>query len=377
MYASLIKNNEVLPLNTLNSQIILDDKSYFDTLPFVSVIMPIFNESDSIKTSLGAVLTQVYPENRLQIIVVDGMSNDGTRQIVRELQKNHSNLLLIDNPGKIVSIAINRSLMYAYGDVIIRIDGHTEVAPDYIIQCVMELYRTNADNVGGKMTAIGKGVFGEAVAIATSSVFGVGNSMFHYSVREEWVDTVYMGAWPIRVFEEIGLFDEELVRNQDDEFNYRLRDGGGRILLSPRIKSLYTTRNTPMSLWKQYYQYGYWKVRVLQKHPLQMKSRQFLPLFFVSALLTFALLSPLNNSARIGLICVIGSYLVTCLGVSFWKAYKKSWRYLCILPFVYSILHISYGSGFLFGLFCFANRWRDRVGKVPNYEIKRDLKKNK
>src|SRR3954465_12513533 len=135
------------------------------------------------------------------------------------------------------------------------------------------------------MDPVTEGLFGQAVALATSSPFGVGGSRFHYAQSEEWVDSVYMGAWPRSAFERNGFFDEELVRNQDDEFNYRLRSNGGRILLNPRIKSHYYNRSTARSLWRQYFQYGLWKVRVMQKHPRQMSVRHFAPAALVAGLI--------------------------------------------------------------------------------------------
>src|SRR5262245_34169273 len=198
-------------------------------LPLVTVIMPVRQEAGFIARSLGAVLAQEYPVERLEVLVADGGSTDGTREIVQAHQARHPNLRLVDNPGQIVPTGLNAALRHARGEVIVRVDGHTEIAPDYVLECVSALRRMGADNVGGRMNAIGEGPFGEAVALATSSPFGIGNARFHYSDREEWVDTVYMGAWPREVFARIGLFDEELVRDQDEEFNYRLLGLGGRI----------------------------------------------------------------------------------------------------------------------------------------------------
>jgi len=220
------------------------------------------------------------------------------------------------------------------------------------------LERSGADNVGGRMVAVGTTALGQAVALATSSRFGVGGARFHYSDREEWVDTVYMGAWPRRVFEQLGGFDPELVRNQDDEFNYRLRAQGGRILLNPRIRSQYYNRTSLRSLWRQYYQYGFYKVRVLQKHPRQMRLRQFVPPAFVASILGGALLSPLNKRLRALWALVITAYAVANLMAS-WRIARKAGRaHLRRLPLVFSILHFSYGLGFLHGLIHFRKRWR-------------------
>ncbi len=341
--------------------------------PFVSLVLAIRNESGYIEKGLDAIFAQDYPADCMEILIADGMSTDHTREIIRRFAALHPRLKIcfLENSREIVSTALNMALRQAKGEIIIRIDGHTMIAPDYVRQCVNALQHTQAENVGGKMNAIGSSPFGKAVALATSTPFGVGGARFHYSDQEEWVDTVYMGAWPRRVFEKIGLFDEELVRDQDDEFNYRLRRQGGRILLSPAIRSEYIVRSSPRALWHQYYQYGYWKVRVLQKHPLQMRLRQFAPptfvflLFFSTLLVLLSFAHPLFSILG-PLACIIpGLYLITNLLASIWTASKHHWDSLMFLPFSFAILHISYGLGFLMGLLKFINRWGDKQGHTP------------
>jgi succinoglycan biosynthesis protein ExoA len=337
-----------------------------DQLPQVCIIIPERNEKPSIRTCLDAVLSQDYPQSLVSIMVVDGVSTDGTREVLSEYEKKYPFFKVIESPRKIVAPGFNMALRRTRADIIIRVDGHTVIASDYVRQCVTALRYTQADNVGGKMNAVSTTFFGQAVALATSSPFGIGGSRFHYSDEEEWVDTVYMGAWPRHVFERIGLFDEELVRNQDDEFNCRLRATGGRILLSPEIKSKYTVRSSMRSLWCQYYQYGYWKVRVLQKHPRQMSLRQFVPPAFVLALLLsilFALFPIFHPTSFV--IPVL--YLLTNLFISLYLASKHNWNYLLLFPLVFAILHISYGLGFLVGLYKFWNRWGDKIGQTPKW----------
>jgi succinoglycan biosynthesis protein ExoA len=322
----------------------------------VSVVMPLRQEAAHVRDTVGAVLSQDYPADRFEVVVADGMSTDGTREALETLRQTHRNLLVVDNPGRIAPTGLNAAIRASHGRVIVRIDGHTRVAPDYVRACVSALERTGAENAGGKMTALGEGTFGEAVAAATSSPFGVGNARFHYSDREEWVDTVYLGAWPRRVFDRIGLFDEELVRDQDDELNYRLRANGGRILLSPSIKSSYTVRGAPSKLWRQYFQYGFWKVRVLQKHPRQMQPRQFVPGAFVAGLLGLgaaAIVSPIARAGltALGLVYVAGDVVATS------AAARGRWRLAPAIALAFPILHLSYGSGFLAGLVRFAGRW--------------------
>lgn len=329
-----------------------------ETDPFVSVVLPVRNEAAFISRSLRSVLAQDYPHARMEVLVADGMSTDQTRaEIERLAAESDIPVTAFDNPGRIVPTGLNTALDRARGAVIVRVDGHTVLAPDYVRQCLSALARSGADNVGGRMHAVSETPLGEAVALATSSRFGVGGARFHYSEREEWVDTVYMGCWPRSVFDRIGFFDEEMVRNQDDELNYRLLSLGGRILLSPQIRSRYYNRATLPSLWRQYFQYGYWKVRVMQKHPGQMRVRQFVPPALAAFLVVSLLLVRLTwRPFALGAAC----YAVADILASFWAAGRRNLRVLPLLPVVFATLHFSYGFGFLTGLAKFAGRWGDR-----------------
>ena len=331
-----------------------------DDRPVVTVVLPVRNEAASIRGSLGAVLSQDYPAGRLEVIVVDGMSSDATASIVREIMSRHPNVRLIENPRGIVPTGLNGAIRAAAGEIIVRVDGHTVVDPDYVSECVAALRRSGADSVGGPMRALGSGWFGQAVALATSSPFGVGGARFHYSQREETVDTLYLGAWRRATFDRVGLFDEEMVRNQDDEFNYRLRSLGGTVLLSPKIASRYTVRSTPRSLWRQYFQYGFWKVRVMQKHPRQIRARHLAPPALVVALLgplAAASLWPAGLAVAGG---AAGLYLAANAAASASIASRAGWRHLPALALAFAILHLGYGLGFLTGLVRHAFRWRER-----------------
>ena len=339
------------------------------SMPFVSILIPVYNEKAYIDRCLQAVLTQDYPADLIEVWIADGLSADGTREIIADYMNQYSNFFLVDNPGRIVPTGLNLLIPKAKGDIIIRVDGHTSIAPDYVRQCVLVSTASGAENVGGRMTAMGSNVFGKAVAAATSVPFGIGNARFHYSEKEEYVDSVYLGAWPIHVFKKIGLFDEELVRDQDDEFNYRLRASGGRILLSPKINSYYTVRSSPLLLWKQYFQYGFWKVRVLQKHPHQMSLRQFIPLGFVLALILTLFLSFLVPWGWKGLSVLLAAYLLANLSASIRTASGQGFKTFLLLPLAFAIIHLGYGLGFFVGLFKFWNRWGDKAGKVPKFEV--------
>src|SRR5437867_3445709 len=236
--------------------------------PAVSIVVPCRNERDHIEEVLQSILAQEVPSGGFEVIVADGLSDDGTRAILIRMAGEDSRLSIVDNPSAIVSTAFNAAIRVARGEIIIRMDAHTNYAADYVSQCVQLLSETAADNVGGPWIAKGKGRIGQAIAAAFQSSFANGGARAHNPNYSGPVDTVYLGCWRREIFDRIGFFDEELVRNQDDEFNLRLSRAGGLIWQSPRIKSWYRPRASLRSLWRQYVQYGYWKVRVIQKHCL-------------------------------------------------------------------------------------------------------------
>jgi glycosyltransferase involved in cell wall biosynthesis len=323
--------------------------------------MPIRNEAAYIARSLKAVLAQDYPSDRMEVIVADGMSADGTRELVRSLQAKHSNLRLIDNPGKIVPTGLNAAIAQARGEIIVRVDGHCEIARDYVHRCVEHLQRDGVEGVGGPLKTVGETAFAQVIATAMASPFGVGDSAFRtVSNKTMLADAVAFPAYRRAVIQRAGPFDEELVRNQDDEYNYRLRKMGVKILLAADVKSRYYSRVSLDSLCRQYFQYGYWKVRVMQKHPRQMCLRQFVPPAFVATLLAMTTLSFLFSTGRTLLIFVLGSYMLTNLVASLWTTRKGDRYHLLLLPTVFAALHISYGLGFLLGLVRFWNRWGDK-----------------
>lgn len=328
----------------------------------VSIVMPVRNEGEFIRESLQTVIDQDYPAEYMEILVIDGMSDDNTRQIVSEMAAQHPQVRLIDNPGRIVPTGLNIALQQAKGEILIRVDGHCEIHPDYVRRCVEYLSHENIDGVGGPIDTIGETESAQAIAISMSSPFGVGGSAFRtVKDRRMDVDTVAFPAYKRETIQKAGLFDEELVRNQDDEYNFRLREMGGRILLAPDIRSRYYSRSSFSSLWRQYFQYGYWKVRVMQKHPRQMSLRQFVPPTFVATILTFAILALFLPVARLLLAVTTGAYILANLFAAVWTASRRGWRYLIYLPLAYAILHISYGSGFLYGLVRFRKRWKPEV----------------
>lgn len=329
----------------------------------VSVISPCRNEVGYIETFVESLLAQEYPPDQWDLIVADGMSDDGTRDVLRRLEEKHTpRLRVIDNPGRIVSTGLNEAIRHARGHYIVRMDCHTEYAPDYIRRSIEVLEHTGADNVGGPARTKARGLLPEAIAAAYHSSFSCGGAKFHNPYYEGYVDTVVYGCWRVSIFDKLGLFDETLVRNQDDEFNLRIIRSGGKIWQSPRIASWYHPRGRLSALFHQYFQYGFWKVAVIRKHRLPASWRHLVPGFFVGGnliLLAIILYFGLANQTAAfrlasALLVAIGSlYLAAAIVAATITARRYGWRLLPILPAIFAVYHFSYGFGFLAGL----SRW--------------------
>lgn len=229
-------------------------------------------------------------------------------------------------------------------------DVHTRYARDYICACLTVLLHTGADNVGGPARTEARGYIQSAICAAYHSPFSVGGARFHNSQYEGYVDTVTYGCWPRTVFDHIGFFDEELVRNQDDEFNLRLTRAGGKIWQSPRIRSWYRPRPSLQALFRQYMQYGYWKVRVIQKHRIPASWRHLAPGGFVFAFLILSIASTWSPLATWGWTILAGTYAICNVAASFLTALRHGWKLLPMLPLVFACYHFSYGFGFLRGV---------------------------
>lgn len=321
-----------------------------DEVPFVSVVAPVRNEVRMIPALLSGLTAQSYPADRLEIVVADGMSDDGTGELLRALSAGNPGLRIVENPAGTAAAGLNAAISVTRGTVIVRMDAHTTYAPDYVVRCVEALRSSGADNVGGPWVALGRGAWGKAIAAALRSPFGVGGGRSHDPTFEGEVDTVYLGCWPRTTFERFGLFDESLVRNQDDEHNLRITRGGGVIWQSPSIRSWYTPRSSLAGLFRQYSQYGYWKVRVIRKHHLPASFRHVIPPFFVLGLGTgwlAAFVSPAVFAAYAGAVVLYAGLLIVFSAAT---AAKFGWGNLSRLPAVFVTYHVSYGWGFLRGI---------------------------
>ncbi|HZE89967.1 MAG TPA: glycosyltransferase family 2 protein [Verrucomicrobiae bacterium] len=316
--------------------------------PLVSVVLPVRNEARDISRCLDAILRQDYPRDRMEILVVDGMSSDATRDVVADYARKDSRVRLIDNPGLIVPKGLNEAIRALRGDLLVRVDGHTVIAPDYVTTGVEAIRRSGADVVGGTMVPVGASPFGRSVAAATSTPMGVGGSALHYATDEADAESVYMGTFRRDVFTRFGGFDERCVRNQDDEFNYRVREGGGRVRLVPSMRSTYFPRETPRALFRQYYQYGYFKVLVAGLHPRMMRPRHFAPSAFVAGGTALALASVVSPAARGALAAALGAHLVATLALARARCRGDARAWL-LTPAATLLIHWGYGLGFLAG----------------------------
>jgi len=311
---------------------------------FVTVVVPCRNEKRYIKACLDSILAQDYPKDDLEVLVVDGMSNDKTRAIVEEYAMAYPFIRLLDNPRKITPCALNIGIRMARGNIIIRMDAHATYDAEYIKNCVEALDKTGADNVGGPMRAIGANYQSRAIACAHSSFFGLGGGKFHDMTFEGNVDTVYLGCWRKTIFEKYGVFDERLARNQDSEYNARIRKNGGKIFLTPEIKSYYYCRSNLKDLWIQNFRTGIWNIKTIKIVPGSLSLRHFIPLFFVIGLLTTWIIPWLWLG-------IVISYLLCSLFFSLRIAVTNGVTYFFIMPLVFLTLHLSYGFGLLAGVF--------------------------
>ncbi len=303
---------------------------------------------------------RITSADRLAIFVVDGLSTDETRTIVQRIQADDPQIHLLDNPQRLQADGLNRGIDAADGEIVVRVDGHVLLAPDYVRQCVTLLREKATEgvaNVGGLMVPRGETPTGRAVAAATRSPFGVPTA-FHHSARAQFVDTVYLGAWPRTIFEVVGRFNPAVNTNEDYEFNYRSRRAGGKIYLSPTIRSTYFCRSSYPALWRQYHKYGIQKVQMLRLYPSAIKPRQLAAPLFVAALIGLPLMTLLWIGFGVLWLLMIAAYLVSA-GVAAWRSPRSdsgsTANQVGIGPviLVFAVMHIAWGTGFWRGVVTF------------------------
>jgi succinoglycan biosynthesis protein ExoA len=322
----------------------------------VSVVVPCRNEIRHIRAFLDSIFRQELGQIEMEVLIADGMSDDGTRLVLGEFERRFAALRVLDNPEQIVSTGLNRAIREAKGEIIIRMDVHTIYASNYVRSCVEVLNETNADNVGGPALTRADDYISQAIAYAFHTPFASGGAKFRDPRYEGPVDTVTYGCWRKSTLERIGMFDETLVRSQDDELNRRLVSNGGKVWQSPKIISWYRPRNTLSALAWQYFQYGFWKVAVIRKHRRLASWRNLVPgscLFAGVVLLLGAGAARLSGSVwwrdvfLAEWFALVSLYSIASFASAFSVARRKGWMVLPVMPVVFATYHLSYALGFL------------------------------
>ncbi len=318
--------------------------------PLVTVIMPVRNEQAAMRNSLGAVLGQDYPSARLEVIVADGMSDDGTRAIVREIAQHDPRVRLVDNPARIMAAGFNRALALSRGEIITLLGGHSEVASDFVRQSVAVLReRPEAWCVGGPILHTASRPFGKAVAVAMSHPCGMGNAYHHFANYEGYAEGAPFPTLWRWVFERVGNLDERLVRNQDDEFYYRIRQAGGKVFISPRISSSYFVRERMWHLFRQYFQYGFWRIPVMKKHQRPTTLRQIVPSGFYLACVSLSAVGLYWQRPIIALALPL-VYVLMLIGVGLAVISRVGFQVAWRVPVAIGIIHAGYAWGLLYGI---------------------------
>lgn len=321
-----------------------------EALPFVSIIMPIRNEADFIERAIRTVLNNDYPTDKIEVIVADGCSDDGTQAIVERIASRDSRIILLKNPGRTVPAALNIGLRASRGDIFIPISGHAEIPPAFIrnsVKCLFE--HPDAWVAGGYLKTVAQGYVGKVIAAATQSPLGIGGSKHRLGNFDGWVEGVPFGAHYKWIPDKIGYFDEELVRNQDDEFNLRIILAGGKIWMSSSIFSTYYARSNLRKLWRQYFQYGFWRIRTLQKHHRPGAVRRVVPLLFVLSIIILITAGFFWHGFWWLLLTELTLYALALIYGAVDVRRKAGWKYSCVAPVAFAVLHFGYGVGSLWG----------------------------
>lgn len=321
--------------------------SFSKTEMLISIISPCRNEVGEIDAYVEAVLTQEQRGFDLEVVIADGQSDDGTRQKLDYYAQRDPRLKVIANPGRIVSTGLNLALRESRGEIVVRMDIHTIYASDYVAECVKVLRETGAACVGGPWVAKGEGLVQCAIAQAFQSRFGSGGAASRNVGYSGVVDTVYLGTWWRTNLLAIGGFDENLVRNQDDELSLRIIRGGGQVWQSSTIRSEYHPRASLVALFRQFLQYGYWKIPVIQKHRLPASLRHLVPFVFLASIVTLLIWAPFSKAAALVLLAMFIIYASVSLACAFIvRDDVWSWKSIAVTALAFGCMHAGYAVGF-------------------------------
>lgn len=312
----------------------------------VSVIIPTYNEQDSITNCIETLIDGDYPIDKLEFIIADGGSTDNTLKEIEHFSRRYPDVSIkvLHNPHKTQGHGLNMAIQNVSADskIIIRADAHSVYPRNYIAHCVESLLTTNADNIGGVMVPLGKGALQRAVSFCMSHPLGVGNAQFHLGNQSGFVDTAYLGCFKRDVFERIGLFDPAMTPNEDAELNLRIRKSGGTIYLNHKIRVGYFPRDTMAKLMKQYYRYGQGRCRTSKKHKAFTSIRQVIPLIWVVFTVVLLVLSLFSVVFFIPLL----GYFVILLSISIFGVCRRKDIAIFLSPICFSVMHYAWGIGF-------------------------------
>jgi glycosyltransferase involved in cell wall biosynthesis len=322
------------------------------THPFVSIIVPCYNEEATIRHLLDAVLAQTYPRGQMELVIADGISTDRTRDLIAAFQQEHAGLVVrvVDNAARTIPSGLNQAIRESRGEIIVRLDAHSMPISEYVERCVAAHQSGKGENVGG-VWEIHPGAetwMAESISFAAAHPLGVGDAMYRLNAKAGAVDTVPFGSFRRSLIERIGAFDETLLSNEDYEFNTRVRESGGVVWLDPSIRSVYFSRNSLGKLAAQYWRYGYWKFQMLRRYPHTLRWRQALPPVFVLSLFTLIVLSLWIVFARYVLAIQVFIYFLVLGSAGLKLAINKRKGFLFWgLPFAIFTMHFSWGAGFV------------------------------
>ena len=321
-------------------------------MPFVSAMIVYRNEEQTIEKALRSLIVQDYPRDKYEIILIDGMSDDKSQEIIERLLKENPDVTvrILQNKKKILAAGWNLGIQNAVGEYVFRIDAHSTVEKEYIKKC-LKLYKELVAKiacVGGTIVSESLAGSDEAVSQVLSSPFGVGNSKFRYSTEAGFVDTVAFGMYKKEIFEDVGYFDETLVRNQDIDIHSRMRDKGYKFYLDPSIHVVYYARNNLKSMLKQGFQNGKWVLILLKRGKSKPSVRHMIPLVFVTSMVILGILSIFSRYGRYLLATELGMHIVC--GLYFALKKKCGFKNTVLMPIYFMLLHLAYGIGSLVGL---------------------------
>lgn len=323
--------------------------------PKVSIIVPCYNEQSTIRLLLEALREQTFPRVEMEVVIADGLSQDGTRQAIASFQKDFTDLdvHVVDNIRRSIPSGVNCAIQASRGEIIVRMDAHSKPYPDYVQNCVNALEEGRGDTIGG-VWEIHPGAetwIAKSIAVAAAHPLGVGDAFYRHTKLAAEVDTVPFGSFRRSLVERVGYFDESLLTNEDYEFYVRVKNAGGRIWLDPSIRSIYFARATLSQLARQYRRYGFWKWRMLRRYPNTLRWRQALPPLFVLSVILLGLSSIFIPILRGMLALELLLYFSVLLFVGLRVALRRRKPYLFLgLPLAIPVMHVSWGSGFLWSI---------------------------